>query len=533
MQKDSNYYNSSLEITKEFIQSVTMIDDKASFSEGGEGSSEYFDAGQVTKKFAEDGKICSVYKFTEENDIDKIVKISQKSDVTILDWKMALFNSGQPNDTEDDLEEDDKASKGHYTIEILKRVVSSQYNKLKLFVIYTDEVEFNRIIDEIKKSFVDIGLEIQNESHYSFHCNSNKVTIFGKEALKAKATHVKEILERSFDYAELPEAVYVEFANFTHGVVSNIFFKSITSIRANTYFLLDTFHRDIDAAFITHKGLLPTPNDAHEHIIELIGSEIKSVIGGALDEVITNSLIENFVDSLDESHFLEYKDENNKNIKFSKEKFKSFLIGNKYQFVAPKKTLPDDLTKSIIQARDSSLDQQQLKDTAHQSNIKFAKLTMLKNRYLKFNKPILTLGVILKGTSISGEDEYWICIQPKCDSLRIPENENNYIGRSFSFLSLSKIDNGEIVYDTKTRFKVEYSIKKSRQFMFRPTINNMVFVRGEDSEKWFFLDSFGRRFEYVCELKNDFAQSIANTFASQISRVAMNHSEWLRLNVNK
>jgi hypothetical protein len=239
-------------------------------------------------------------------------------------------------------------------------------------------------------------------------------------------------------------------------------------------------------------------------------------------------LIENFIDILDENHFLEYKDQNNKNKTLSKEEFKSFLVGNKYQITTSKKTLPNDLTKSIVKANDSSLNQQQVEYIAHQSNIKFAKLTTLKNRYLKFPKPILTLGVILKGTNISGEDEYWICIQPKCDSVRICETE-----RAFLFLSLSQTDKGEIIYSPDIRFKVEYSIKKSKQFMFKPTINKMVVVKGEEPENWFFLDSFGRRFEYLCELKNDFAQSIANNFAAQISRVAVNHSEWLRLNANR
>lgn len=82
-------------------------------------------------------------------------------------------------------------------------------------------------------------------------------------------------------------------------------------------------------------------------------------------------------------------------------------------------------------------------------------------------------------------------------------------------------------------FRIEYSVIKARQFMFRPTKKGMVVVKGNSSKEWFFLDSFGRRFEYVAELKNDFAQGIANIFASQMSRVATNHSEWLRLNVSK
>jgi hypothetical protein len=142
--------------------------------------------------------------------------------------------------------------------------------------------------------------------------------------------------------------------------------------------------------------------------------------------------------------------------------------------------------------------------------------------------------VIIKGTTVSGKDEYWICIQPKCDSLRIPQDENMYLGRSFLFLNLSKVDNGgEIISNTNLRFKFNYDISKAKQYMFRPVKNGTISVRGEEPNKWFFLDSFGRRFEYICELKNDFVQSISNNFASQISRVAVNHSEWLRLNASK
>ena len=61
----------------------------------------------------------------------------------------------------------------------------------------------------------------------------------------------------------------------------------------------------------------------------------------------------------------------------------------------------------------------------------------------------------------------------------------------------------------------------------------MVQVRGEEIAKWYFIDTFGMRFDYLGELKNDFAQGIANNFASQMSRVATNHSEWLRLNIAK
>jgi hypothetical protein len=535
--KDNSYYNTSLEIVKEFIQTITIVDDKAQFTPKDSDSS--FDAGRIIKHFAEDGKICSVFKFTGKDDVGKIIKIAQNSDITILDWKIELSESSNSDiDAEDELEEDENNSKGFYTLKILKEIVSSEYNSLKLFVIYTDEVGLNRIADEIKKELDKCGIQTQEEipsSPYSFYCNNNKICIFGKNEVKTKATHVKEIAERSYNYEELPAAIYDEFVHFTHGIVAGIFLKAMATVRANTYLLLNTFQRDIDAAFITHKGLLPIPDDANDHIIELIGSEMKSVINGGLTNETTNSLIENFVDLLDENHLLDYKDNKGVQKKFSKTDFKSFLSDPKVKNDLSKtalQNLPDTLPKSIVKANNSLLSQQEIENKANRSNIDFARLTTLKNRYLHFSKPILTLGVILKGIDILGDDEYWICIQPKCDSLRILEDENS-TGRNFMFLSLSKTDKGEIIYDTDTRFKVEYNIKKSKQFMFKATENGMVSVREEESNNWFFLDSCERRFDYICELKNDFAQSIANKFASQISRVALNHSEWLRLKANQ
>lgn len=552
IQKNDFYYKNSLDVAREFVQSVTIVDDKATYSGEGPVSSESFNAGEIIKKFSEEGIVYSIYKFTEESDIDRIARISRRSDVTILDWKMNPI-PGMPSASDDDeTEDDERESKGYYTLEILKKVVSGEYNKFKLFVIYTDEIEFNRIIDEIKKVFTDADLPVSDDgSPYSFRCNSNKITIFGKEAIKTKAKHVKDIAERSFNYTELPDAVYDEFVRFTHGVVSNIFLKSVSAIRANTFFLLNTFQRGIDPAFIAHKCLLPVPDDAHDLIVELIGSEIKSVIGGALSEAVTNKQIEGFVDTLDSKQLLFNFDRNGLNKpegipeSFSTDDFKKLLkVGLipvcKYEDepvrskIDLSKRVVKHLPQIILKGYDSGMKKDEVQKAATDSNVKFACLTTLKKRYLNSSKPILTLGVVLKSKTVSGTEEYWICIQPKCDSVRLTAEEDRQEGRPFMFLSLAKTSgNGDIILDSKSGFKIMYSIIKSRQFMFRSTKNGTVQVEGEDSDHWFFKDSSGKCFEYLGELKNDFAQGIANNFASQVSRVATNHSEWLRLNSMK
>lgn len=551
---NSSYSINSLDIVKEFIQSIAIVDDKAAYSNDPTATSDFFDAGRIIKSFSEEGVVCSIYKFTEEDDVFRIAKVSKRSDIIILDWKMnptqASVAHVEDDDEDDDEEDDEKVSKGYYSLKILEEVIPSIYNKFKLFIIYTDEIDFIRIADEIKAKLVSKGLKVSDDSKYSFLCNSSKITIFGKEALKERTSHLEEIANRSFSYSELPNAIYQEFFTFTHGVVSNIFLKSITSVRANTFCLLDTFNRTVDPAFISHKGVLPLPDDAHDQIIELIGSEIKSVISGALSENDTNNQVDSFIELLNEDHLLFTIDKtglpNVDNIpsRFNIGAFKNLVHKGvisvcKYDKETAKSKIElskkaiQNLPTMIIKANNPGISNQDVLNFAKNSNLKFAKLTTLRNRYLNTNKPILALGVIVKGKTISNAEEYWLCIQPKCDSVRIAENENQYLGRAFIFLNLTKTSSkGEIILNSGM-FNVKYSISQVRQFTFRPTKNGMVQVRGEEIAKWYFIDTFGMRFDYLGELKNDFAQGIANNFASQMSRVATNHSEWLRLNIAK
>ncbi|WP_455666764.1 response regulator receiver domain [Phocaeicola sp.] len=540
-----NFYQTAFDITKEFIQTITVIDDKAGFETNSE-----FDAAQIIKIFAEHEKICSVYKFSEKEDVAKIVRVSQKSDVTILDWRLnikPLYGKLEIQDLKDEneneLEEDDSANnRGYYALEILKKVISDLNNKLKLFIIYTDEQDFKDISNKIENTLSEVGVSTKREEAYSLICNSCKVTICGKETLKNNQ-HLQEIKERAFSYDELCNfVIYDEFTRFTHGVVAGLFLKSIAALRTNTFSLLETFNRDIDPAFLTHKALLPNPDDAHEQILELIGSEIKSIINGTIDVNILHLLINGYIDTLNET-FLNLHElkphnctSNQKPYHFSREEFKSVFTNGVREYTSTNKTIKkssDELPRVLIKSTDSSFTEEQVKKMANDSNKKFAKLTTIKKKYIGCkNIPFLELGVILKTKSIGGEEEYWICIQPKCDSIRIDHTENVSMGRRFLFLKLfiqETEDKGHIISDTDSLLQIKFKITESKQFIFKPANGHSVIYGLGYENHWYFLDTFGLRFDYVCELKNDFAQSIAHDFGEQLSRVAINHSEWLRL----
>ena len=545
----SEFENEVLSITKNFIQTISIIDDKVNFT----NSDESFNVNTVVRKFADDGKICTVHNFLDKSDIERFVKVSQNSDITILDWKMNLsqmaidMSDGNNEDDEDD-EDDEEGSKGHNTIEILKQIISYQQNRFKLFVIYTDETEFTRIINEIFQNLSDICLDPCIESPFSLTCNSNKIIVLGKEAVKKKVTLMKELFERCYNYEELPYAIYKEYSIITKGVVSSIFLKSITSLRDNTYCLLSAFHNNLDSAFISHKSVLPEPDNAHEHILNLIGSEVKSIICENVSNELINSIIEKYIDSLEHlTANFEIKEEIREEYEIplilGKEHIKDVQANNILNSsLLSGKALKDqakiqinrecinELPKLIVKGKYKVKSKSDINSEVKQANIEFAKLTTIKNHYGTQNNSILTLGVIVESLNEKIEKEYYVCIQPKCDSVRISESENQ-IGRRFIFLQLQKTKaKGEIIVSDKLCFNVIYKTANLKSFVFKAENGLSSIISNSTDSELCYIDINGKKFKYICELKNDFSQSIVNNYAAQLSRVGMNHSEWLRLN---
>ena len=171
----------------------------------------------------------------------------------------------------------------------------------------------------------------------------------------------------------------------------------------------------------------------------------------------------------------------------------------------------------------------------HDSNMKFAQLTHHKNviRPIKL-APILTLGTIIK---YKKDDKvfYYICIQQRCDSVRIPNNnDGEKKDRRFLFLPLSvepkesKTQSSPIVIDKDTIMCVcdqSYGIKTIR---FKSDESLMVVAKKQD-DKWAFESIHGDTYEWIIDLKDLHAQRIVNNYCAQLSRVGLNESEWLRL----
>jgi hypothetical protein len=140
----------------------------------------------------------------------------------------------------------------------------------------------------------------------------------------------------------------------------------------------------------------------------------------------------------------------------------------------------------------------------------------------------LTLGTIIK--SIANPKNYFVCIQQRCDSVRIKQDNE----RKFLFLPLTKVENGQFHFITPEGIKLRldkksYSIKTIK-FKCDNSNGEIKAIFDEIDKKYKFKEIYdkGDIFEWIFDLKDLHSQRIVTDYALQLSRVGLDESEWLR-----
>jgi hypothetical protein len=157
------FFEYSKTIANDFLQSIVFIDDKAfnqsSSQESPEAIRHGFDALSVTRAFATSEKICAVYKPESPFDIEKLIKLTKKADVSVLDWQIVFTKEDSQIDSEEDAEADDP--RGEHTMKIIHGILSDSisHNSLKLIVIYTGETDLYSITNQIHDSLEKLSIQ--------------------------------------------------------------------------------------------------------------------------------------------------------------------------------------------------------------------------------------------------------------------------------------------------------------------------------------------------------------------------------------
>jgi hypothetical protein len=154
----------------------------------------------------------------------------------------------------------------------------------------------------------------------------------------------------------------------------------------------------------------------------------------------------------------------------------------------------------------------------------FAALLSLKHRNPD-HVPVLWLGTVV-ARDTDGGTEYWLCLQPRCDSIRLSQET------AFPFLRLVKSNDRNLINclvqdgGTTEVFKISRRIRDLEMVKFSPDDGE---VRGKKTgDNYYFGEIELGQYRWVGELKPQHAQRVANQFAAEASRVEVAESEWLR-----
>ena len=520
----SDFFKLSKGVANRFIQSIVFIDDRAFQTDSSENTNA-FNSNIISKVFAESGKICAIYAPTTESDIQTYYPILSKADIVILDWYLQLTSeSDKELDPEADAEIDDP--RGEYTISLISNLINEGSNKkLKLIVIYTGD-NIATIKDQIAKEFSPNKFK---EEDFSMQINNVRIVLRGKgDNADNQYNYNKDLKKFVVPYVKLPDHILNEFTKMSSGLVSNYALESATLIRENTSQILGVFSPDLDPAYLGHRLLLGNSLDAKNLLTKLYGEVITELIESEnintdnwIDFWIAQNIVERNVNL--GSTELPINKDLLLSIVNSSGKLKD-RIQNATN-ISPSKSNIDKYISNLFQYGAVNVDE---------SNIKFAQLTHHKNAICPIKlAPILTLGTIVKYKK-NDQVNYYICIQQRCDSVRIPNNDEEKNDRRFIFLPLSSdpkdsnTKSSPIVIDKETIMYVcdqSYGIKTIR---FKADESSMIVAKKQD-DKWVFKSIHGESFEWVFDLKDLHAQRIVNNYCAQLSRVGLNESEWLRL----
>lgn len=504
-----------------------------------DSSSHDLDARQLINAFAELGIVCAVLQpilgeqgaLNESGDTiealrNRIDEATRRADIVVLDWN--IRPEGKPGQNAklliDEILKADKPLEARAWAEDHSR-------RLRLIAIYTGDNDLDSIVSELDHLLGPLKLGSTVKERYCVTAGPVRISVYGK----GKPTIVEADADRRVDEKELPARLQRDFAGMTGGLLSNAALAALSAIRINTHRLLTRFNPGIDAAYVAHRAMMDPPEEAEEHPVPLISSEIEGVLA---DDAKIPALVglEAISEWLDHAPGFEAV---RVHLGMKPEKFRSgilFLLKNGLARAIKETTHPrwkklmqklesyDRQTASILTRvlAPAGTDETKI-------DMEYALLTSLRSQY-ESPAPVLKLGTIV-AVEDNGRPRYFLCIQPVCDSVRLKE------WRPFPFLRLrERTSESDHPFD----FVVpDGGVLKRLAVSWKPYDIHLIDMKPEKSsrsvkadrvlEHWHFQrrDS-GSPIRWLADLKPAFAHRVVTRFVAEVSRVGLTESEWLR-----
>lgn len=519
----NDFQKHCLEITKRFLLTAIVVDDELNLSEpsaarddlttpnsNAETSEDGSDnqpplrplrVDEITSSFSRSGMVCGVVSPETGGNDSTLAKTLNRADIIILDWRLSRKN-------------------GYTALPLLQKILSegSQY-QLRLIAIYTGEPDPKRILDEIRRSVPKVNASGQDSN--VIDVGACRIVVYLKDRTKTTTQNMHLTLGEE----NLPDRLIHDFAGKVGGLLPSIVMTALTAVRKNVYRVLERFGAELDPAFLTHQTCLPQPQEAQQHIVEQIASELH----GIMDDAVTTDpspagmkAIRHWFSGRFENDRVSFNPNSSHNIEKVMKMLEQGIENITPHLVNSKKKL-DALSHGFSGGAENS----------RELDLRLASM-MCFRQILDPEQRQLTMGTVIQSNE-SEKEKFLLCVTPKCDSVRLTEKT------SFLFLPLSdpKQNTKQVVVPVEGNEyrRMSISMNPSDWYMigFEPDSETKCVLASLDQPRdvFIFTDEGNRKYRWIGELKPELSQSIAQKIAERMSRVPLNQSEWLRRSERK
>lgn len=443
-------------------------------------------AGLIMDSFSALGVICGVVGPTQSK-----MNALRQADVVVLDWRL-------------------QADDPQYALTLLSKLLTDEAdnrNSLRLVAIYTGEGRLEDICNDIVVKLKEAELAPSaNKNKTEISYRHGRVVIYAKSAVNL----APPLRTRSVAEEDLPDLLINDFAAMTEGLLPAIALTSLTAVREGEHKVLDRFSADLDPAFLAHRVCLSDPEDAERQIVNHVAEELRGLMDNAVAEESPAGVeaVEGWI----------------------RRKGEGFRFGDKEL----------DLEETVTLAKKGLQEAGGLPNSAFKGlSSGFAcgdivdldeRLAWIMSFRTVFNAPppTLWLGSIVTAM-MDGDERHLICMRPRCDCVRLDKET------SFLFLPLvepTKVKEQLVIKLDQVFKRMGIGLDSSGWFLpqFKPSESNSAITaaRSRSDGNFEFTDTCERRYTWRGELKAEYAQRIAQTFSTTLSRPAVDESEWLR-----
>ena len=490
------------------------------------------DARRIISAFAERGIICGVINPDQGDDfVSSTYKVVQKADFIVLDYKIHSSYDASLNFLEKVATEDVKN------------------NRQRAMIIYTGEDGIDEVIGQVRKKLESLPLG-QPVVSVEKHANAMKVGSLVIDVVRKSKPEEDFVEQEGGRLAEdrVPDYLIGLYADLANGLLQAAVLEDLAIIREQMPRLANLFSADMDAAYLAHRALVDK-DDAPGIVTTNLATAIENLLGSEeAQHKLGKTLVEAWIaEKLQDKPHLSLPVDKAKAINFNSELLMSLVEeGLKHTTITfndAESTEVDEKQKALIAPRITEIFTGNA-EVARLSNARFAMTTSLSKRndssyvFDAKSSPFLQLGCIIEDLAATQDPRYFLCIQPVCNSVRLPSTKaTQFPFMPFQTVTPKRADKPlsafDLVVPDRTG-KPDYlrAVLKPaaiKMFEFKAASEGKV-VSTSHADGIIFLSAStpAKSWRWVAQLKPAHAQRLVHQFATNLSRVGLDESEWLR-----